>query len=60
LPVVPGLLLPAEERAVGVNFAHEARWPGVGKRDMSGLISARISWAALAPMPGISSSCATW
>jgi hypothetical protein len=33
---------------------------GVGKRDMSVPSSAMISWAVVTPMPGISSSWATW
>ena len=33
---------------------------GVGKRDMSVPISASRSWAAVMPMPGISSSWAIW
>ena len=33
---------------------------GVGKRDMSVPVSAMISCAVVMPMPGISSSWATW
>ena len=50
------LVLPAEELIPGANFAHEARWPGVGNRVMSRPISAMMIAAAVGPIPGISSS----
>ena len=40
----------------GANFAHEARWAGVGNRVMSMPISAMMTAAAVGPIPGISSS----
>ena len=40
LPVVPGLLLPADCRALGAYLAHDTRWPAVGNRVMSTPISA--------------------
>src|SRR6266567_9302119 len=60
LPVAAALLRPADWRALGANLAQDTRWPGVGKRDMSVPVSARISCAVVMPTPGISSSWATW
>jgi hypothetical protein len=59
LPVLPGLLLPADCLAWGANLAQDTRWPAVGNRAISTPISAMISWAPVVPMPGISSSWAT-
>jgi len=59
-PVVAALLRPADWRALGANLAQDTRWPGVGQRDMSAPVSARISGAVVTPIPGISSSWATW
>src|SRR5689334_16135593 len=60
LPVVPGLLFPADCFARGANLAHDTRCPAVGNRDISMPISAMSSWAPVLPTPGISSSWATW
>ena len=39
----------------GANFAHDARWAGVGNRAMSRPISAMMIAAAIGPIPGLSS-----
>jgi hypothetical protein len=57
---VPGrvlaLFFPADSLTPGANFAQDTRCPAVGNRLMSIPISARITQAAMALMPGISSS----
>ena len=60
LPVVPGLLLPADCRALGAYLAQDTRWPAVGNRVMSTPISAMSSCAPVRPTPVISSSWVTW
>jgi hypothetical protein len=47
---------PADSLTPGANFAQEARWAAVGKRDMSSPISAMITRAETGLMPGISLS----
>src|SRR6266487_6991449 len=52
------LRLPADCLTWGDHFAQETRWAAVGKTVMSAPISAMMSCAQMAPMPGTSSSCA--
>ena len=56
---MPGGVLPfffpADSLTPGANLAQETRCPAVGNRAMSIPISARITHAAVALMPGISS-----
>src|SRR4029453_11751852 len=60
LPRPVGLVLPADSWTWGQNLAHDTRGAWEGKRPMSTPTSAINSWAAVAPTPVISSSCATW
>jgi len=53
LRVLPEPCLPAESRCPGRIPAHDARWAAVGKTDMSGPISARMTWAERWSIPGI-------
>jgi hypothetical protein len=43
--------------STGVRLAQEARYAPVGNRVMSAPVSARASWAARRPQPGIESAC---
>lgn len=59
-PVAPlPFLRPADSLTPGAYLAQDERWAGVGKRVMSTPISAMITAAAVAPIPGISARRAT-